>query len=90
MLRFEHKHCVAQERRKYMINTLKIKGRLVEMGLTQKNIADKDVWGCALPTVSQKLNGVRPVCLDEADALARLLKLSQQEYYEFFFGNRIA
>ena len=73
-----------------MINTLKIKGRMVELGLTQKNLAAKDVWSCALPTVSQKLNGVRPVCLNEADALAVLLKLTKEEYYEFFFAARIA
>lgn len=73
-----------------MINTNKIRGRMAEMRLTQKDIAQKNVWDCALPTVSQKLNGIRPISLDEANSLAELLKLSEHEYYEFFFGNKIA
>lgn len=73
-----------------MINERKIKGRMVEMGLTQKDVASKDVWDCALPTVSQKLSGARPIFLDEANALAKLLKLTEMEYYEFFYADRIA
>ena len=70
-----------------MINERKIKGRLVELGLTQKDVAAKDVWDCALPTVSQKLNGTRPMYVDEANALAKLLGLTEIEYYEFFYAN---
>lgn len=62
----------------------------MELGLTQKDVAGKDVWNCALPTVSQKLSGVRPIYLDEANALAKLLKLTELEYYEFFYADRIA
>jgi len=73
-----------------MINKKKIKGRMVEMGLTQKDIAAEECWNCALPTVSQKLNGVRPIFLDEANSLAKLLNLSKAEYYDFFYANEIA
>lgn len=73
-----------------MINERKIKGRMVELGLTQKDIAAKEVWDCALPTVSQKLSGVRPIFLDEANSLAKLLNLNELEYYEFFYGREIA
>lgn len=68
-----------------MINTKKVKGRLVELGLTQKDIAARKVWSCALPTVSQKINKKRPITLDEAYALAKLLTLEESEYKEFFF-----
>lgn len=68
-----------------MINTSKVKGRMVELGLTQKDIACKNVWNCALPTVSQKINRIRPVSLEEADLLAVALKLNENEYYEYFF-----
>lgn len=61
-----------------------------ELGLTYKDIAAKEVWNCALPTVSQKINRIRPVTLEEADALAKLLNLTIEEYYMFFFGNEIA
>ena len=70
-----------------MINSNKVKGRLVELGLTQKDV--QSVWKCALPTVSQKINSVRPINLEEADLLADLLKLNEEEYYEFFFGNKL-
>jgi len=70
-----------------LINSNKVKGRLVELGLTQKD--GQSVWKCALPTVSQKINRVRPINLEEADLLADLLKLNEEEYYEFFFGNKL-
>lgn len=73
-----------------MVNERKIKGRMVELGLTQKDIASEDVWNCSLPTVSQKLSGVRPIFLDEANALAKLLRLNEMEYYDFFYADEIA
>lgn len=72
-----------------MVNFRKIKARMLEMGITQKDIADT-VWKCKTPTVSQKLNGVRPVSLDEADKLGQILKLSDREYYMYFFASEIA
>ncbi|WP_029470648.1 XRE family transcriptional regulator [Blautia producta] len=73
-----------------LMDSNKIRGRMAEMRLTQKDVACKEVWDCALPTVSQKLNGIRPISLDEANALAKLLNLTEKEYFEFFFGSKIA
>ena len=73
-----------------MINTAKVRGRLAEMGLTQRDVASKECWDCALSTVSLKLNGERPITLDEADALAKFLKLNEMEYYVFFYTPTIA
>ena len=67
------------------MNGSKIKGRMVEMELTQKDVAA--VWDCAPPTVSQKLNGVRPIDLEEARKLGILLKLTPAEHYIYFFCN---
>lgn len=67
-----------------MINTLKIKSRMVECGLTQKDVAK--AIGIATPTVSQKLNNVRPMNLNEADILAKLLKINTGKYGEYFFN----
>ena len=44
-----------------MIAINKIKGRLAEKSLTQGDVAK--AWKCATPTVSQKLNGKRPIFL---------------------------
>ena len=56
-----------------LINTLKIKGRIVELGLTQKDLAEE--LGIAEPTISQKINNVRPMGLCEAEKIAILLEI---------------
>jgi len=67
-----------------MINVEKVKARMKEMKMTQKDVAD--VWNVALPTVSQKLNRVRPMNLDEAESLARLLQIRDEEFGVYFFA----
>lgn len=71
-----------------MINTLKIKARMVELGLVQKDVAK--AMGIATPTVSQKLNNIRPMNLEEADKLADLLKIDTIQFGEYFFKTKIA
>ena len=71
-----------------MFNANKVRGKLAEMQLTQKDVAK--VWNCSLPTVSQKLNGLRPLFLDEAVSLANLLNLTDQEKVDIFFADQIA
>ena len=67
-----------------MLDTRKIKARMVEMGLTQKDLAM--AIGCSEPTISQKLNHVRPITLDEAEKIGNILKLSDEEYYFLCFA----
>lgn len=71
-----------------MINSNKIKGRMVELGITQKDVAHE--LQIAPPTVSQKINNVRPMNLDEADKLARLLEIQTGEFGEYFFSETVA
>lgn len=66
-----------------MVNTNKIKGRLAELGLTQKDVAK--VLNIAQPTVNQKINNIRPMNLSEAEQLSNLLKLTPQEFQVYFF-----
>lgn len=66
-----------------MVNSRKIKGRLVELGLTQKDVAEK--IGVAQPTANQKINNIRPMDLQEAEAIANLLKISPGEFADYFF-----
>ncbi|MDO4340932.1 MAG: helix-turn-helix transcriptional regulator [Eubacteriales bacterium] len=66
-----------------MINTKKIKGRLAELGLTQRDVAR--ALGIAQPTVNQKINNIRPMNLDEAKKLAILLDLKVEEFQTYFF-----
>ncbi len=67
-----------------MLNTDKVRGRMAERRITQQDVAI--ALGLAPATVSQKLNRVRPMNLDEAEKLATLLSISDAEFGEFFFA----
>ena len=71
-----------------MVNTKKLKERMAELNLTQKDVAE--YLKMAQPTINQKINNTRPMCLDEADRLAELLRLSDSEYAIYFFAKEIA
>lgn len=71
-----------------MVNSNKIKGRIVELGLTQNDLAK--ALGIATPTISQKINNVRSMSLDEAFAIADILKIPDEQFREYFFKNQIA
>jgi len=68
-----------------MLNVDKVRGRMAEMRLTQKDVAA--ALGIAVPTASQKLNRVRPMDLDEAEKLAVLLDLEDSQFSEYFFAS---
>lgn len=71
-----------------MVNTLKVKARMVEFGFTQQDVAK--ALKLASSTVSQKLNNVRPMYLKEADILADMLKIDTMQFGEYFFTSNIA
>lgn len=71
-----------------MINSNKIKGRIVELGLTQKHLAE--ALGIALPTVNQKINNLRSMDVYEAFTIARVLKIPDDEFRDYFFKENIA
>lgn len=67
-----------------MVNTNKIKGRLAELGLTQKDVSK--VLNIAQPTANQKINNIRPMDLEEAEKLATLLQINPDEFSNYFFA----
>lgn len=67
-----------------MLNIDKVRGRMAELRLTQKDVAR--ALGIAVATASQKLNRVRPMDLDEAEKLAELLQLDDAAFGEYFFS----
>lgn len=67
-----------------MINCAKIKGRLRELGKTQADLAA--YTGMAQSTINQKINGERPLFLDEAESFARFLKIPDAEFTSYFFS----
>lgn len=66
-----------------MLNVPKVRGRMAELSITQKDVAE--ALGIATATASQKLNRVRPMDLDEAEKLAKLLCLEDSQFGEYFF-----
>ena len=71
-----------------MVNTNKLKGRIVELGFTQTDAAE--CLGIAQSTFNQKINNVRPMDLNEADKLAEWLKIPDTEYGTYFFYHPVA
>lgn len=71
-----------------MINSAKIKGLLKEYGLTQADVAI--VLGISQPTVNQKINNLRPMHLEEAEKIAKLLHISACDFTAYFFTNWVA
>lgn len=67
-----------------MINSPLVKDRMSKMGFNQTDVAR--IWGVAQPTANQKLNRVRPISLNEAEKLADLLKISPEEFGQYFFA----
>lgn len=68
-----------------MLNTNKIKGRMRELGIVQKDVAE--ALNIQPPTASQKINGIRPMSLDEAKELALLLKIDPADFGAYFFAS---
>lgn len=71
---------------KKLVDSKRIRARMIMLGLRNRDLAK--AWGCAEQTASQKLNGTRPLSLEEANKLARLLKLSEVEYYVFYLNQK--
>ncbi len=67
-----------------MLNVQKVKGRMAEMGLNQGDVAK--ALGVAQATANQKLNRVRPMSLEEANKLAKLLNLDDSQFGLYFFA----
>lgn len=71
-----------------MINSVLIKSRMIELGVKQKDLAK--ILNLAKPTVSQKLNNVRPMSLEEANIISKVLKIDIEDFGVYFFKDEIA
>lgn len=68
-----------------MVNTNKIKGRIVEFGLTQEKVA-QDMLGMDYTTFNLKLNNKRRFYLDEIVKLSKGLNITSKEELKEYFG----
>lgn len=66
-----------------MVNALKIKGRIVEKGLTIQKIAkEMNLSGYQL---GKKISGGTIMTLDEADKLQEILSIPDCDFMDYFF-----
>ena len=67
-----------------MVNSDMLKERAKSMGIRQKDISL--ALGIKQPTVNQKINNVRPMMLKEAEEIADLLNINDEEFAKYFFA----
>ena len=70
-----------------MINTQKVKGRIVEKGLTIQLIAPK--IPCSAYTLGQKIGNETPMNLEEAMILSDELDITKEEFADFFLNEKL-
>ena len=71
-----------------MLNSRKLKARMVELGLTQKDVAE--ALSVNRSTASLKLNGRRPLYIEDAEKLCDLLRIPASEISAYFFNHEIS
>lgn len=67
-----------------MIDTIKVRARMLMLGLTQPDVAD--AIGINVATFNQKLNNKRRIYMDEYLKLCEILKLHTAEEREELLG----
>ena len=70
-----------------MINTSKVKGRIVEKGKTIQAIAPK--IPCSPYILGRKIANESPMSLEEAIILSEELDISKEEFAEFFLQQKL-
>lgn len=70
-----------------MVNTAKIKGRIVEKGKTIQSIAPK--IPCSAYTLGQKIANETPINLEEVIMLCDELDINEHEFPEFFLQRKL-
>lgn len=71
-----------------MINSLKLRGLMLEKEITQKDLAK--MLGLSQPAVNQKINNVRSMTLEEAFEIKRILQISDKDFGAYFFSPEVA
>ena len=68
-----------------MVNANKIKGRMRELCLTQRDIAIR--MGVSQAAINQKINNTRSLSLEEAEKLSDILNVSDKDFRAYFFAH---
>ena len=67
-----------------MLNTSKIRGRMVQLGISNSEVAS--ALDLSVPVTVKNLNNICIRNLREAEKLAELLQISDEAFGEYFFA----
>ncbi len=67
-----------------MPNTMLLKRKMEKQGITQAKLAQE--LHLATSTICQKINNIRPMSLEEAVKIARMLQIADEEFGAYFFA----
>ena len=67
-----------------MVNSRKVKARIVELGFTQDDVAEN--IGMDVSTFNQKINNKRRIYIDEVAKLCDYLKINTTTELQEYFG----
>lgn len=67
-----------------LVNTQKVKARIIELGLTQEGVAQE--MGLNYVTLNLKINNKRRIYLDEVIKLCKILKVTTSKELKELFG----
>lgn len=70
------------------MNYQKLKARMVELGLNQRDLASTLEMGAS--TLSQKLSNNRRMTISEARKIQIILKISDEDFCKYFFNQSVA
>lgn len=70
-----------------MINSAKLKGLMVEKGVSVNDLAD--VLGISRQAVSSKVNGKATITLTDAQTISKVLKMTKKDRDLIFFGDNV-
>lgn len=69
-----------------MFDKMKLRGKLAELGISQEALAK--AIGISYVSMSNKINGNKEFTLKEVYAIAKTLKLTDEEIIRIFIGER--
>lgn len=71
-----------------MVDTNKLKGKIVERGMTQAEVAEK--IGISKATYYRKMKEGGNFSIEEVNKMTKIIPLSDSEAINIFFGNDVA
>ena len=66
-----------------MVNTRKLRGRIIEQGMNYEKIAE--IMGISSCTFGKKIRNIARMDLVEAEFLMKILNIPKDEFFDYFY-----